>query len=317
MMKFNRREFIKATSIVTTGALASQPVFSTGLSAKSTASPVCVFVKCLQFLDHDRLAETLANVGFDGADLPVRKGGYILPENVEVDLPKVVKTLQKAGIKVPMMVTDIDSPDYPGIERVLGTAASLGITHYRMGYLAYDPAKKVSESLDIHKRAMERLEKVNRKFNIHGEYQNHSGTRVGGPVWDVYWILKDCDPAYIGSQYDIRHATVEGGNSWPVGMELLAPWIKTTDIKDFMWKNENGKWQVIDVPLGEGQVDFDTYLKEYTRLGISGPVSLHFEYDLGGAETGATNPTMSLDKISTYQKNDLNWLRAKFKEHQL
>jgi hypothetical protein len=65
------------------------------------------------------------------------------------------------------------------------------------------------------------------------------------------------------------------------------------------------------------QVDFDSYINDYTRLGISGTVSVHFEYDLGGAETGATNPTMSLDKISTYQKNDLNWLRAKFKEHQL
>ncbi|MEO9003381.1 MAG: TIM barrel protein [Ginsengibacter sp.] len=173
------------------------------------------------------------------------------------------------------------------------------------------------QNLNEHKKTMEKLEKVNRKYNIHGEYQNHSGTRVGGPLWDVYWILKECDPAYIGSQYDIRHATVEGGNSWPVGMKLLAPWIKTTDIKDFIWKNENGKWRVVDVPLGEGQVDFDAYLKEYTKLSISGPVSMHFEYDLGGAESGQTHPTMSHDKISTYLKNDLTWFRAKLKEHQL
>ncbi len=317
MEKLNRREFIKATSIVTAGALVNQPAFSNGLKADSTVYPVCVFAKCLQFLDYDRLGETIANIGFDGADIPVREGGYVLPDNVKVDLPKAVKALQKAGIKVPMMVTDINVADYPGIEKLLGTASALGITHYRMGYLAYDPAKTVKESLDVHKRTMENLEKVNRKFNIHGEYQNHSGTRVGGPVWDVYWILKDCDPAYIGSQYDIRHATVEGADSWPVGMNLLAPWIKTTDIKDFTWQKENGKWQVINVPLGEGQVDFDAYLKEYTRLGISGPVSIHYEYDLGGAESGKTNPTMSLDKISSYLKNDLKWLRAKFKDYKL
>lgn len=317
MQQLNRREFIKATSLVTAGVLANQSIFSGGLKAKSTAYPVCVFAKCLQFLDRDQLAETIAKIGFDGADLPVRKGGYVLPENVKVDLPKVVKILQKSGLKVPMMVTDINAPDYPGIESVLGTASSMGITHYRMGYLAYNPAKTIPQNLDEHKKTMEKLEKVNRKFNIHGEYQNHSGTRVGGPVWDVYWILKDCDPAYIGSQYDIRHATVEGGNSWPISMKLLAPWIKTTDIKDFMWKKENGKWQVINVPLGEGQVDFDAYLKEYARLGISGPVSMHYEYDLGGAESGKAHPTMSLDKISSYLKNDLKWFRAKLKEHQL
>jgi hypothetical protein len=72
------------------------------------------------------------------------------------------------------------------LKTILGTASELGITHYRMGYMTYDPAKTVKESLDVHKRTMEKLEKVNRKLNIHGEYQNHSGTRVGGPVWDVY-----------------------------------------------------------------------------------------------------------------------------------
>ncbi len=323
-MKLNRREFIKTTSIVTAGAFANQQIFSKALDQETTAYPVCVFTKCLQFLDYDRLGETIANIGFDGADIPVRKGGQVLPENVKVDLPRAINALQKAGIKVPMMVTDINSPDHPEIERILGTASALGITHYRMGYLAYDPKKTVPENLDVHKRTMENLEKVNRKYNIHGGYQNHSGTRVGGPVWDIYWILKDCDPAYIGAQYDIRHATCEGGNSWPIGMKLLAPWIKTTDIKDFIWKKQNlptgqagGKWQVENVPLGEGQVDFDAYFKEYKQLGISGPVSIHYEYDLGGAEHGKKDPTMSLEKISSYLKNDLRWFRAKIKEANL
>jgi sugar phosphate isomerase/epimerase len=316
-MKLNRREFIKTTSIVTAGALVNQEIFSAGIKFKTKAYPVCVFTKCLQFLDYDHLGETIASIGFDGADIPVRKGGHVFPENVKIDLPKVIKALQKAGIKVPMMVTDISGPDYPEIESVLGTASQLGITHYRMGYLNYDPANTIPENLDIHKKTMEKLEKVNRKFNIHGEYQNHSGTRVGGPVWDLYWILKDTDPAYIGAQYDIRHATCEGGNSWPIGMKLLAPWIKTTDIKDFIWKKQNRKWEVENVPLGEGQVDFNAYLKEYSRLGINGPVSIHYEYTLGGAESGKTNPTISLDKISSYLKNDLKWFRAKIKEHKI
>lgn len=310
--------------MVTAGALTNQPVFSKALNQKTTAYPICVFTKCLQFLDYDRLGETIASIGFDGADIPVRKGGQVLPENVKVDLPKVVKTLQKSGIKVPMIVTDINTADYKGIDALLGTASSSGITHYRMGYLTYDPKKTVPENLDGHKRIMENLEKVNRKYNIHGEYQNHSGTRVGGPVWDIYWIVKDCDPAYIGAQYDIRHATCEGGNSWPIGMKLLASWIKTTDIKDFIWKKENlpagqagGKWQVVNVPLGEGQVDFNAYLKEYSKLGISGPVSIHYEYDLGGAEHGGKYPAMSLDQISSYLKNDLKWFRGKLKEYKI
>lgn len=317
MTRINRREFIKTTSLTTAGAFVNRSIFPEVPGKKTAAYPVCVFTKCLQFLNYDQLGETIAIAGFDGADIPVRKGGQVLPENVKTDLPRVVKTLQKSGIKVPMMVTDINTADYKGIDTLLGTASASGITHYRMGYLTYDPAKTIPENLDLHKKTMEQLEKVNRKYNIHGGYQNHSGIRVGGPVWDIYQILKDCDPAYIGCQYDIRHATCEGGQSWPLGMELLAPWIKTTDIKDFIWEKKDGKWQIINVPLGEGQVNFDAYFKKYKQYGIIGPVSVHYEYDLGGAEHGGKNPAMRPDKISSYLKNDLNWLRKKLKEYKI
>lgn len=319
MSKIDRREFIKTGSILTAGAVSIPKIFASVPIPKTGAYPICVFTKCLQFLDYDHLGETIANIGFDGADLTVRKGGCVQPENVKLDLPKAVKSLQAAGLKVPMMVTDITGTDYPFLEAVLGTASQLGIKHYRMGYLRYDPSKSIEDNLNVHKRTMESLEKINHKFNIHGEYQNHTymGNIVGSPVWDIYWILKDCDPAYIGSQYDIHHAVDEGGHSWPLGMRLLAPWIKTTAIKDFLWIKENGKWQVVTVPLGEGQVDFDAYLKEYISLGINGPVSVHYEYDLGGAELGKTSSSMSLDKISTVLKKDLSWLQAKFKEHNI
>jgi sugar phosphate isomerase/epimerase len=137
---------------------------------------------------------------------------------------------------------------------------------------------------------------------------------VGGPVWDLYTLVNGCDPEFIGVQYDIRHAVVEGGVSWPLGMKLLSPWIKTTAIKDFYWKNESGKWKLTNVPLGEGMVDFDMYLKLYIALGISGPVTIHCEYELGGAQSGSKNPTMSLKEISDFIKKDLNWLKKKLKE---
>jgi hypothetical protein len=56
--------------------------------------------------------------------------------------------------------------------------------------------------------------------------------------------------------------------------------------------------------------------KNYYRL-YNGPVSIHYEYDLGGAESGKVNPVMSLDKISFYLKNDLKWFRAKIEQHKI
>ncbi|MFH0756853.1 MAG: hypothetical protein V2B15_06175 [Bacteroidota bacterium] len=38
-------------------------------------------------------------------------GDNLLPGNVKIDLPQAVKVLRKAGIDVPMMVTEIISTD--------------------------------------------------------------------------------------------------------------------------------------------------------------------------------------------------------------
>jgi len=316
-MSLSRREFIKTTSAGTVGVVLYPKIIKGEVTTGIIKNPVCIFTKCLQFLDYDHLGETLALTGFDGADLSVRKGGHVLPENVKTDLPGAVKALQRSGITVPMMVTAITDPDNPETEQILGTASELGIKFYRMGYLTYDMKKSIQENLDIHRKTFEKLEKINRKFNIHGGYQNHPGTRVGSPLWDLYMLLKDTDQNYIGAQYDIGQAVMEGFSSWTLNMKLLSPWIKTTAIKDFIWQENNGKWEAKLVGLGEGLVDFDAYLKNYIEFGISGPITIHYEYDLGGAESGIKNPNMNLDQIIVYLKDDLNWLRKKLNEFKI
>ena len=314
----SRRKFIKTTAAGIAGITFGSHVLASVISAKEKLHPIHLFTKCLQFLDYDEMAEAVAKQGFDGADLTVRTGGQIFPENVETDLPKAVKALRKVGVDSHMIVTKINNADDPFSERIIKTMANLGIKYYRMGYLDYENEKPVLENLEEFKITFEKLEKLNRKYGVHGGYQNHSGLRLGGPVWDLYYLLKDRDPEFIGVQYDVRHATVEGGASWPLGMKLLAPWIKTTDIKDFVWyKNGNGEWKLRNVPLGEGMIDFDTYFILYKSLNIEAPVSIHFEYDLGGAEHGKTNPAKSRDEIYSWLNKDITFLKKIFKKFDL
>ena len=316
-MNPSRREFIKTVSAISAGAMVDSNLFSGPITAIAPSQPICIFAKCLQFLDFPKLGEVVARVGFKAAELTVRKGGQVLPENVSTDLPGAIRTLKQSGINVPMIVTGITSPDDPLTENILRVASAQGIGFYRMGYFTYDAGKSVTDNLAMHKTTMEKLEALNKKYGIQGCYQNHSGTNVGGPVWDLHSIVKDCDPRFISVQYDIHHAVAEGGTAWPLGMSLLAPWIKTIAIKDFVWAKANGKWNIKDVPLGEGMVDFNVYFKKYSGLGIAGPITIHYEYDLGGAEHGNKTTAMSLTDISNYLKADLEWLRKKLGEHGL
>ncbi len=336
----NRREFIAKTSITTAGISVGFNAFSsalktTGLSvsgislagsavagssfvSKSQKRPVCAFTKCLQFLNFEQIAEVLARTGFDGADITVRPDGQIEPENVKKQLPQAVKILEKSGVGIPMMVTSvIDANDKISVE-TLKTAADSGIKYYRMGWLAYDFSKTMQKNIDIYKSQIEKLAKLNEKLGIHGGYQNHSGLHVGAPVWDLYDLLKDVNPKYLGVQYDIRHATTEAGYSWMLGMKRIEPWIRTICIKDFIWgKNAKGEWEHENVPLGEGMVKFDEFLKEYASLNVEAPISMHFEYDLGGAEAGKREITMDREKIYGLMKKDLDWFRKKLAENKI
>lgn len=309
----NRRNFIHTTGLSAVAlGLSSAGLANTLLSQSSAKRPICAFTKCLQFLTIEQTGEALARMGFDGADMPVRPAGQIEPANVKTELPKAVKTLRKHGVEIPMIVTAITDPEDKLSLDVLQAAADSGIKYYRTGWLKYEPSKSIQQNLDDHRRTIEKLAKINERLGIHGDYQNHSGASVGSPVWDIYELLKNVDPQYMGVQYDIRHAVVEGAYSWKLGMQRVAPWIRTIDIKDFVWtKNEKGVWRHQNVPLGEGMVNFDEFLSEYANLNVVAPISIHYEYDLGGAETGNNKTTMAHDKIFGRMKNDLEWLRKK------
>jgi len=64
------------------------------------------------------------------------------------------------------------------------------------------------------------LAALNKKYAIRGQYQNHSGANFGSSIWDLWMVLKEIDSPWMGSQYDILHATVEGANSWPLGLNF-------------------------------------------------------------------------------------------------
>src|SRR5579864_6439372 len=103
-----------------------------------TAGPkpkVAIFSKHLLFLQGEELAKGAAEIGFDGIDLAVRKGGHVEPERVRQDLPPLVALIRQHGLEVPMITTDIVDTETPRAEDILKTMADLNIRYYRWGGL--------------------------------------------------------------------------------------------------------------------------------------------------------------------------------------
>lgn len=275
-----------------------------------------VFSKHLQFLDYPDMADAAAELGFDGVDLTVRHGGHVLPGNVKEDLPKAVEAIKKAGLLADMMATNVNNAWDQEYRDVLQTASRLGIKWYRLGYFRLNPQHPIPEELADFNRQMQQLAKFNKSLGLQGGYQNHAGSNyVGSNIWEIWQILEDTPADALGCQYDIRHAVVEGGLSWPTALRLIQPRINCLVLKDFVWKKEGDKWKVVNVPLGQGMVDFKTYFKLLKSYQVDVPVSIHFEYDLGGAEHGDRN-VGSADRKRVFEamKRDIQFARQQWEE---
>lgn len=314
-----RREFVIKSAvmgILTPIAAQSRlftPSFASPALASKTENMICTFTKPFQWLGYDELAEFLVEAGYEGIEIGVRPEGHVLPENVERDLPAAVKAARKLGLSVPMMVTSITDVSDPFTENILKTAADQGVKYYRLGYYKYDSKLTILQNLDKVRKQLEELCKLNEKYNLHGGYQNHAGNNVGSPVWDLWYVVKDLDRRFIGCQYDVRHAAAEGINSWSLGFDVIAPFIKQECIKDYVYTQDNkGKWTVKSVPLGTGAVDFKKYFSLRKKHGINGPLSIHYEFDLGDDETLTSKERMK--RIMPIVRREVESLRTFIKE---
>ena len=320
-MQCSRRHFLSA-SVCSAAPLILAGTMARALMAladdERRSQTVHVFSKHLQWLDYRGMAEVAAEIGFDGVDLTVRPGGHVLPERVEEDLPKAVEAIKQAGLQALMMTTAITDPRDPLTTSILKTAGRLGIRYYRMGYYRYDPARSVTAVLDEARPQMRDLAATSAHYGVSASYQNHAGNGyVGAPLWDLHLLLKDLDPQWIGCQYDIRHATVEGGTSWPTTLRLLAPYVNTLVAKDFLWVRRDGKWRLENCPLGAGVVDFSQYFSTLDRQKLEAPFSLHLEYPIGGAEHGARQLTTGKEEVTKAMRKDLVTLRTWLKQRSL
>jgi sugar phosphate isomerase/epimerase len=312
----SRRSFLRRSACAAL-ASAHEPVAALFADTpKSTKPVVCLFSKHLGWIkDYDRLAERTVSLDFTGTDLTVRPGGHVLPERVEQDLPKAFESLKKAGAPIAMITTRIQDPRDPTTRKILKTASSLGIRRYRRDGEQWegsrDPLKRIAELRGrIHELAL-----LNKEYGLFAGMHNHSGFDLGATPWEVYELVKSEDPRWIGSNFDVAHATIEGGlGGWRSGFRLLASAsrIQMLALKDFAWTKHGDKWEPDFCSLGQGMVDFKTFLGYLKEINFAGPISMHFEYGKHNRPQRSDEPELFADI-----KRDLALLRSWMTQAQL
>lgn len=302
-----RRHFIQTTAAASAAAawapdaLASQPSGFRG--------SLCFFSKHLPRMDAQRLGATLKKLGFDGVDITVRPKGHIEPARVAQDLPPFVAGIRQHGLSVPMITTELLSDADPAARPTFETAAALKIPFLKPGYYRYTLAD-VRKERDEAGAKLRTLAALGARHNVRIGFHNHSGTYIGGPVWDIASVIDTLDPKVVGYYFDPRHAVVEGGDAgWRAAFNLVAPRLFMIAVKDFYWEKGPKGWRVQNCPMGEGMVDWPRFFGLLAKANFHGPISLHLEYDIPGATADAVE-----ENTIAATAEDLAVIKARVKE---
>jgi sugar phosphate isomerase/epimerase len=249
--------------------------------AQRTRPMLCLFSKHLARIEYTELGAIIKQLGFEGCDLTVRKGGHVEPAMSPVDMVRAVECIRGDGVEVPMITTDFTSAADPHAANVLGLSGRqyLGIPYFKPGYYMYGDGP-VEQRLAEVRRDLAGLVNLARARGIAAGIHNHAGNYVGEAVWDIRELIRDLEPDAVGYYFDPCHATAEGGvGGWQVALRMALPRLKMLAMKDFYWEKSGGKWTRRMCPMGEGMVEWPKVFAELAGARFTGPMSLHVEYN--------------------------------------
>ncbi|MBV8905176.1 MAG: sugar phosphate isomerase/epimerase [Acidobacteriia bacterium] len=248
--------------------------------------PLILFARHLQWTGVEPGIAFAKEAGFDGIGWAVRPGAHIAPDEVEKKLPAAVELTRKAGLSAPFLTTAILDDSSPRAEVIIATMKSAGITSYRAANFRYDYQRDFRIQLQGYSARIARLAKLNEKYSVKALYHTHSYPGlVGGAVWDLWTMIRDFDPRFIGMNYDIGHATVRGGPGWFESAHLARSFIGSVTLKDFQWVHFpvapfTGRWSPKYCRPGDGIVDFPSFFSYLKEIQFQEPIELYFEYEV-------------------------------------
>jgi sugar phosphate isomerase/epimerase len=236
------------------------------------------FTKMLQTLDLAGVIAFLQGAGLDGADLAVRPGHPVTPDNAATELPKAAKSFQDAGLSIGLVTapTNLNDPNTDAARILFDACGKAGIPAVKIGYFPYKD--RFDATLAEARTRLAGFAKLAARTGIRACYHTHSGNYIGNNGAGLRLLLQELDPHHVSAFLDTGHTAINGG---PFRMEadLVRPWLALVAIKDMHWRKVKESWQVEVVPVGEGIVRWNEVGQGLKEGKFNGTVSLHGEYE--------------------------------------
>lgn len=302
-MSISRRNFL-AQSALLFSAAAYRPSFMLAQANPPVLKPTFhFFTKPFVGLSYQEIAKHVAALGYDGVEVPIRKKEIREGADVIDEIPKMVEAYRNEKLDVVTLTTDIiDVSKASRTEEILRAAQKCGVKRFRMGWYRYDNTKPIWPQLDSFRSKFHDLVTLAKEIGIQPIYQNHSGAKMAGAgIWDIALLMKDYPLSEVAWAFDMMHAKVEGGLSWPTEFALASDRLGVVHFKNYVWENNVPR----SVSLASGLVNKES-VDVLKKKGYVGPCLIHIEYlkgDIQQADFLANVIKASKDDLVTLQ----NW----------
>ena len=243
-----------------------------------------VFTKHLEGLDVPQLIDALQSIGVQGADLCVRDGYPVNPDNVATALPEAARRFADAGLCIPLVTApgDFNRPDLDYAERYYAALGEAGVAHVKLGYWHWQPDVPYWTQLDEVRGFMQGFQALSEKYGVKTAIHNHSGASMGLNACAAMNIVRDCDPQYVGVFADPGHLSL-CGEPIAMALDIVRSHLCLLALKDLVHQRplsitQQGNPTTGVVRMGQGFVDWPSVIATLKRLDFAGPVSFHSEY---------------------------------------
>ncbi len=258
------------------------------------------FTKTLKELDVPGLIGFCKETGLDGADLAVRPGYPVHPDNAAAELPRAAKAFRDEGLFIGLATapTNLSDPDGPAAKAIFEACGKAGVAAVKIGYFGYQPGK-LESGIKEARAKLAGFAKLAERTGVRACYHTHSGNYLGCNAASLRLLLQDLDPHHVGAFVDTGHVAVDGG---PIRLELetVRPWLSLVAIKDMAWEKGPKGWSHHVVPAGEGVVNWAEVGQGLKENKFNGTVSLHGEYE---AKDLAERKRLAKQELALLKKN--------------
>ena len=241
-----------------------------------------MFTKHLEGLDIPGIIEALRSAGVEGADLCVRPGYPVTPENAPQELPRAAQAFADAGLSIPLITTPgrYTDPEEETVEPLLAACAEAGVRYVKLGYWLLE-GRDYWTYVDEVRRDLEGFARLARKAGVTVVFHTHSGPYMGLNASAVMHLVRDLDPEEVGVFLDAGHLALMGEPA-RMALSIVGGHLRVMAFKDLahqrVVREGQTTWTLRTVRLGEGLVDWQAWLEGLQEMNFAGPVSFHSEY---------------------------------------